>query len=258
MPRRPRSAPGGYVYHALNRAAGRRRELFAKPADYAAFERILAETQQRIPGVRLLAYCLMPTHWHLVLWPRRDGELSRFLRLLTVTHAQRLHAHRHTAGTGPIYQGRFKSFPVEADGDRHFLLLCRYVERNPLNAKIVRRAENWPWSSLHRRLRATRGTAESQKPQAEHPPQQRERHSAASADKEPQVILNQWPVRRPRSWVERVNEPLSLREQAAMHASLTRSRPLGSDHWTAATVARLKLQWTVRPRGRPKKTRDNK
>jgi putative transposase len=257
MPRRPRSAPGGYVYHALNRAAGRRRELFAKPVDYAAFERILAETQQRVAGVRLLAYCLMPTHWHLVLWPRRDGELSRFLRLLTVTHAQRLHAHRHTAGTGPIYQGRFKSFPIQAD-NRHLLLLCRYVERNALNAKLVRRAENWPWSSLHRRLAATPALSETRRPQPQARPERPPRHQRPAAPrKDPKVILTAWPVPMPGGWVERVNAPLNPREQAAMHASLTRSRPLGSDRWTAATVARLKLQWTVRPRGRPKTTRDN-
>jgi putative transposase len=254
MPRRPRRAPGGYVYHALNRAAGKHRELFAKPADYAAFERILAETQQRVPGVRLLAYCLMPTHWHLVLWPRRDGELSRFMRLLTVTHAQRLHAHRHTAGTGPIYQGRFKSFPVEAD-DRHFLLLCRYVERNALNAELVRRAENWLWSSLHPRLRTKTvsaapdaGTAADAQPPAQAP-------NAAPEKEPPQIVLSEWPVRMPRNWMELVNEPLNPREEAAMQASLKRSRPLGSERWTAATVAQLKLQWTVRPRGRPKKTK---
>src|SRR3954453_12042663 len=113
MGRAPRAAVGGLIYHVLNRANGRR-QLFDKPADYAAFERVLAEAQAEHP-VPLLAYCVMPNHWHLVLAPQRDGDLSRFVGWLPLTHTQRWHAHRHTTGTGHIYQGRFKSFPVEGD-----------------------------------------------------------------------------------------------------------------------------------------------
>src|SRR4249919_570309 len=111
MPRRLRFASGGYVYHVLNRAVGRR-TIFKKDGDYAAFEAILREAQDFQP-MRLLAYCLMPNHWHLVVWPKSDGDLSRYARWLTVTHTQRHHAHYHTAGTGPVYQGRFKSFPIQ-------------------------------------------------------------------------------------------------------------------------------------------------
>ena len=104
---------GGLAYHVLNRAVGRS-TLFRKPADYEAFERILAEAWERV-GTRILGYCVLPNHWHMILWPREDDELSEFMRWLTVTHAQRWHAHHHTAGTGPIYQGRFKSFPIQQD-----------------------------------------------------------------------------------------------------------------------------------------------
>ena len=90
----------------------------------------------------------MPNHWHLLLWPRTDGELSEVMRWITVTHTQRWHAHRHSSGTGPVYQGRFKSFPVQTD--EHFLTVARYVERNALRAKLVERAENWKWSSICR------------------------------------------------------------------------------------------------------------
>ena len=144
MPRRLRMASGGYVYHVLNRAVGRAR-LFHKSADYAAFEKVLEEAKEWLP-TRLLAYCVMPNHWHLVLWPEDDGDLSEFMRWLTVTHTQRWHAHRHTAGTGPLYQGRFKSFPIQDDD--HFLTVCRYVERNALRAKLALKAEHWRWSSL--------------------------------------------------------------------------------------------------------------
>jgi putative transposase len=69
MPRRPRIAPGGLVYHVLNRAVARLC-LFEKDADYAAFERVLAEALEKHP-TRLLAYTVMPNHWHLVVWPRK-------------------------------------------------------------------------------------------------------------------------------------------------------------------------------------------
>ena len=116
MPRRPRIATGGLVYHVLNRRVGRL-PLFDTNQDYVAFERVLEETIART-GIRLLAYCVMPNHWHLLLWPRNDEDLSESLRWLTVTHTQRWHVAHRTAGTGPLYQGRFKSFPVQTDA--HF------------------------------------------------------------------------------------------------------------------------------------------
>src|SRR5271155_5641953 len=128
MPRRARNTPAGLVYHVLNRGVGRR-TLFHKPEDYWAFERVVAEAHKRIP-LRILAHCLMPNHWHFVVWPQREGELSGFMQWLT--HTQRWHAHYHTSGTGHLYQGRFKSFPVKCD--MHLLLVLRYVERNALRA----------------------------------------------------------------------------------------------------------------------------
>src|SRR5690242_14001333 len=112
MPRPPRRCPGGLVYHVLNRAVGRR-QIFFKDQDYAAFDRVLAEALDRTPGLELFTYCLMPNHWHLVLRPAEDDQLSDFMRWLTVTHTQRWHAHYQTSGTGHLYQGRFKSFPCE-------------------------------------------------------------------------------------------------------------------------------------------------
>jgi len=128
MGRPKRAAEGGFVYHVLNRANARM-TIFDNDEDYVAFERVLIEAVARTQ-TRLLAYCLMPNHWHLVLWPRDDGELSKFMGWLTLTHTQRWHAHRHSTGSGHVYQGRFKSFPVQEDD--HFYSACRYVERNAL------------------------------------------------------------------------------------------------------------------------------
>ncbi len=113
MPRTARAAPGGLVYHALNRPVARL-PLFEKAADYEAFEQVLGEAMEKHP-TRILGYCLMPNHWHFVIWPREDGELTAFLRWLTHTHAMRWHTHHKTGGTGHLYQGRFKSFPVQSE-----------------------------------------------------------------------------------------------------------------------------------------------
>lgn len=141
MPRRKRCGTGGYVFHAINRAAGGWR-LFDTDNDYQAFLNILEEGRSVVP-IRILAYALMPNHWHLVLWPAEDDQLSEFLRWTSVTHAARWHKSHGTSGRGALYQGRFKSFPVQADD--HYYTLCRYVERNALRASLVSRAECWRW-----------------------------------------------------------------------------------------------------------------
>ena len=221
MPRRPRLAVGDLAYHVLNRRVGRL-PLFEQPGDYAAFETILAEAAGRT-RIRLAADCLMPTHWHLLLWPRHDGELSEVLRWISVTHTQRWHAHRKTAGTGPVYQGRFKSFPVQTD--EHFLTVVRYVERNALRAKIVSRAEDWRWGSLWRR---TQG------------------------DPELSAWLSDWPIERPRDWVARVNRPHTASELESLRLSVQRGRPFGEEAWVGRLTKRFGLESTVRPRGRPR------
>ncbi len=223
MPRRPRIAPGGLAYHVLNRRAGRQR-LFASPGDYVVFEKILQAAYEQT-RLRIAAYCLMPTHWHLLLWPRSDGELSEVMRWITVTHSQRWHAHRETAGTGPVYQGRFKSFPVQTDD--HFLAVARYVERNALRAEKVRRAENWRWCSLWRR---------------------------EQGDPKLRAFLSDWPVDRPRNWVGFVNRPETGTELDALRTSVQRGRPFGDERWQERLAKRLELESTLRPRGRPKGT----
>ena len=223
MARKPRFSPGGIAYHVMNRTWGGI-ELFEDEADYEAFERVLAEAAGREPTMRICAFCLMPNHFHLVLWPKSDGQLSRFMQWLTMTHALRWHAHRHSGGRGHLYQSRFKSFPIQQD--EHFLSICRYVERNALRAKLVRRAENWRWGSLW----------------------VREKAAGPMAGK-----LAAWPVRMPRNWLERVNRPEDEKELATLRTSRDRGRPYGEADWTAATAARLGIDSSLRPVGRPRK-----
>ena len=225
MPRRRRVSPGGLAYHVMNRAPGRV-TLFRGDGDYAAFERVLAEALVRF-GMRLCAYCLMPNHWHLVLWPRKDNELSRFMQWLTMTHTQRLHAQRHSAGRGHVYQGRFKSFPAQRD--EHFLTLCRYVERNPLRANLVARAQDWRWCSLWRRG-APRGDLPDDG-----------------------LALSEWPVGRPSDWAAWVSRPETADELEALRRSVRRGSPFGGEKWAAATARRLGAESSLRPPGRPRK-----
>ena len=215
---------GGLAYHVLNRAAGRA-ALFEKAADYEAFERVLGEAWKR-QRTRILCYCVMPNHWHLVLWPRADDELSEFMRWLTVTHTQRWHANRHTAGTGPLYQGRFKSFPIQQD--EHLLRVCRYVERNALRADLVERAEDWQWCSLWRRRQAEKEVVRFL------------------------LAKEAWPVEPPRNWLTVVNRAENPEELAALRHSLIRGAPFGGPRWQQRIAAKLGLEPTLRPRGRPK------
>ena len=159
-----------------------RAKIFKNKADDAAFEKILHEGLQ-IHHVELFSYLLMPNHYHLVLRPLVDGEMSRFMGWIGGTHAMRYHAHCHTSGPGHLYQQRYKSFPIQ--DDEHFLVVCRYVERNALRANLVKRAEEWHWSSLWRWL---------QRPEPE------------------PKLLSAWPLARLPNWVARVNEALSKHE----------------------------------------------
>jgi putative transposase len=225
MPRTKRADEAGGIYHALNRGNGRQ-EIFRKPEDYDAFERTLAEGLDRYP-CRILAYQLMPNHWHFVLQPREDGGMSNFLRWVTLTHTMRYHAHYQTSGQGHVYQGRFKSFPIQDDD--HFFVVCRYVERNALRARLVQQAEDWKWGSLWRWL--------------------------AKPEPKPKLLCP-WPVSRLPEWSQRVNDALSEKELERVRRSIKRGSPYGEQNWIEVIARRFELESTLRPRGRPKKTND--
>src|SRR5579862_2196358 len=222
MPRTARLAPGGMIFPVLNRANARTR-IFHKEEDYAAFERVMLQTLDKKP-MRILGYLIMPNHWHLVLWPQRDGELAAFMQRLTVAHVRRWHLHRKSVGCGHLYQGTYKSFPVESD--EHLLTLLRYVERNALRAGLVERAENWRWSSLWRW-----------------------RHPELTEDV---PVLTDWPVERPRQWLAQVNSAPAESELEAVRTAVARGQPFGSERWQKVTAEKLGLESTFRARGRPR------
>jgi putative transposase len=158
----------------------------------------------------------------LVLWPSNDGDLSRYLHWLTLTPTRRWHEHYHVTGTWPLYQGRNKSFPVQKDD--HCFTVCRYVERNPLRAGLVRRAPPWRWSSLWRRGQAARTPC-----------------------------LSPWPLAAPAAWAERVQRAETAAALARSRESVRRGRPFGAEGWCARPAAALGLASSLRARGRPRK-----
>ena len=155
----------GHVYHVLNRSIGKTRK-FAKVSDHEAFESVIVEAHERHP-IRILSYCVLSNHWHFVVWPEKDGQLTDFFRWLAHTHAMRWRVSHRTVGHGPLYQGRLKSFPVQRD--KHFLTLLRYIERSPLSAGLVENAQQWRWGSLWSRVHG---------------------------DKAIKAVLSPWPVKR--------------------------------------------------------------
>jgi putative transposase len=220
MPRQARVAPGGVIYHVMNRAAADR-TLFRSPADYQAFLIALNDTLKTTP-MRVLAFCIMPNHWHLLLWPEKDGDLARFMLRLTTAHVRRWLNYRKLLGTGHVYQGRYKSFPMESD--EHFTIVARYVERNAVRAKLARRAERWPFCSAGR----------SQLPQAM------------------QIPLTAWPIPKRRDWMEWINAPQTAKEEEAIRRCIREGRPYGSVPWVERTMK--KFGWREpRPAGRPPK-----
>lgn len=150
MPRRPRRELSAPFFHVVNRSV-RRARIFTRRTDYRAFLRVLCQGAERFP-IRILAYCVMPNHWHLVIEPGGTSALIGFMHWVTATHAIRWHQHHQTVGQGPIYQGRYHSIPLP--GVANVVGACRYVERNALRAGLVKRAEDWPWGSLSDRLRS--------------------------------------------------------------------------------------------------------
>jgi putative transposase len=199
----------------------RRLRLFDCDEDYRAFLRCFVEIRKRLP-IKLYAYCVMPNHFHLVLEPITDGDLSLFMQLFLGLHAMRWHVSHQTTGHGAVYQGRFKAFPVQTD--RHFLAVCRYVERNPVRAALVSGPELWTWSSFGR----TRDPGDA-------------------------LALDAWPVPKPETWAAIVSGSEGEQELARLRKSVMRNTPFGNLEWAGTIAGPLDLYRSLRSEGRPHK-----
>ena len=215
MPRTVRASQAGFCYHVLNRGNARS-EVFHKPEDYASFLQALNESSVRLP-MSLLGYCLMPNHFHLVVRPHGDGDLSRWMQWLMTTHVRRY--LKHYGHSGHVWQGRFKAFAIQ--DDEHLVTAVRYVERNPLRAGLVPAAQDWPWSSLG----ATRDKLEVS----------------------PRLATED-PLRRG-DWNDFVNRPMTEAEVEAIRLAIRRGRPFGSEAWSRNAAEQLGLEFTLRSPG---------
>ena len=216
MPRTARRLVGGICYHLINRGNGKAR-VYHSDSEYSAFLHLTRRACERTP-MRLLAYCLMPNHFHFVVWPHGDGDISRWMHWLLTTHVRHYHAKRGT--TGRVWQGRFKAFPIQSDD--HLLTVLRYVERNALRAGLVKRAQDWRWSSLH-----GSGTTSH--------------------------FVHPGPLARPADWLAYVNQPLTPAEVEAVRHCIRRDAPFGGEPWVRKTARQLGLESSLRQRGRPRR-----
>ena len=216
MPRVARQLQHDYCYHVLNRGNGRA-TLFLDRFDYAAFMKLLAGMKAGYE-IRLLAHCLMPNHFHLVLEAEATGAVSEAMQWVQTSYVSRFRVKY--GSTGHIFQGRFKSFPIQKD--EHLLTVMRYVERNPVHANLVESAVDWRWSSARWRGRSAHWLDESPVPLGD-------------------------------DWAAYVNAPQTAAEVAALRQSLVRGTPFGAHRWQHETAEALGLGSTLRPRGRPRK-----
>ncbi len=149
-------APG--IPHHVTQRGNRRQTTFFNDEDYAAYLDLLAEQLARA-SVALWAYCLMPNHVHLILVPETEDGLAVALGEAHRRYTRRINSREGWRGF--LWQGRFGSFPLEGD---HLLAAARYVELNPVRAKLARGPEDWPWSSARAHLAGRDGGALSVRP----------------------------------------------------------------------------------------------
>ncbi len=205
------------VFHVLNRG-NQRQQLFGLWQDYRTFMNLLRDAAAR-SRVRVLGYCLMPNHWHLLLWPETDASLSVAIHHICTQHALTYRRRSKTVGAGHLYQNRFRSFAVETSG--YYFNVLRYVEANAARAGLVRRAEQWFWSSARERAEGT-----------------------------PDLVVP-GPLPLPANWLSLVNQRVSSGELDSLRTSAHRQRPYGPTEWVEDVAGQLHVTGSLRSRGRP-------
>ncbi|MDQ3266935.1 MAG: transposase [Myxococcota bacterium] len=211
MPRIPRAATGSNILHIINRGNARA-TVFHSDSDYAGCINLLSKALDRFE-LELYAFTLMPNHFHLVVHPQTPTQLSEFMQWWLTAQVRRHHSLRQTSGH--VWQGRFKSFPIQQD--EHLLTVLRYVLLNPVRAGLVREAQAWRWSSLRFPRFTTR-----------------------------------WPVRYAGSLESWLADPLAAEELDRLRTSVARKAPFGDPQWQRTVAGAAGLATSLRPLGRPK------
>ena len=233
MPRVARGLADNQVYHILNRGNGRQ-DVFHKPEDFAAFIRLIAEAKSKYP-IQIIAYCLMTSH------------VRRY--------------HRHYGSSGHVWQGRFKSFPVQDDD--HLLTVVLYVEGNPARAGMVKSARDWQWSSHRENAAFGTGSQRVAVPldvtvrvgTGQTIEALEEAGQAPFRDQmEPVPVVDSGLIRLPPHWTDYVDAPMAGNELRKFQRSVDRQTPFGDEAWQERICRTLGFVSTLRPLGRPKKT----
>ena len=214
MPRIARALVDNCCYHLINRGNGRQ-QIFHKDNDYSAFINVLLQARGKY-GVKLLAWCLMPNHFHLLVQPTEADQLNKWMQWLMTTHVRRYHKHYGTSGH--VWQGRYKSFIVQTD--EHLLTVARYIEANPVRAALAPTAGHWPWSSFQGR-------------------------NAATEELRPDPL----PIPLPEDWSAFVDTPLTDAEIEKVRNSVNRQTPFGNESWREVICSKMGLESTIRRRG---------
>lgn len=222
MPRIARGLIDNGIYHVINRG-NRRLEVFHNDEDYKRLIELLGKAKERAL-VKVLGYCLMPNHFHLLLQPVQGEQLGRYMQWLMTSYVRQY--NKLYGMSGHIWQGRYKSFLIQED--EYFLNVLRYIEANPVRANLVQNAKDWRYSSHTDRI----NNMES-------------------------PVLDELPMKLPQSWNRFVNEPVKEKKLEEIRNSVNRQTPYGMETWQRETSIRLGLESTLKPRGRPKKVKND-
>ncbi|QEM69719.1 transposase [Geobacter sp. FeAm09] len=217
MPRSARALANNCYYHVINRGNGRQ-QVFHKEGDYSAFLDVLLGARQKY-SVKVLAWCLMPNHFHLLVQPEEATQLNKWMQWVMTTHVRRYHKHYGTSGH--LWQGRYKSFIVQ--GNEHLLTIARYIEGNPVRAMLSPTAAQWAWSS----------------------------HQVRNTDSK-ELQPDRLPFPLPEDWSTFVDTPLTDTEIEKVRNSVNRQASFGHENWINEICVRLGLESTLRRRGWPK------
>lgn len=216
MPRSARLVVPTLPHHVTHRGNRRQRTFFGE-SDYRLYKKYLkiacAET-----GTAVWAWCLMPNHVHLILVPSTEAGLAAVMRRTQGRYTRAINARE--TWTGHLWQARFASFVM----DERYLLACgRYVELNPVRARLAARAGDWPWSSAGAHL-----------------------HGAADGLTDPAPLLERWP-----DWRTVLGEWSEDRIAAAIRERERSGRPLGGAHFLRRLAGLVGRPVAPARRGRP-------
>lgn len=225
MARMARVVVAGVPHHVTQRG-NRRQAVFFSDSDYRTYRALLAEGCRKA-GVTVLAYCLMPNHVHLILQPRDEDGLRAALAEAHRRYSREVNFRE--GWRGYLWQGRFASFPM----DEAYLMACaRYVELNPVRARLVARARDWRWSSARAHL----------------------------AGQDDELVKVAPLLDRVGDWKNFLAEGLDAVAREAIRASERTGRPLGATAFVRRLEKKLERTFTKRkpgpkPAGAPKQPR---